>query len=97
MENADRLGWIINESIIFKQNGTSRNYKFLKEVNIPWKIVASSQNIRKEIHGFCDISEQAYRTCIYMRRINTDGTIMHLIIQISCCTGQDISLELYGA
>lgn len=72
----------------------------LKELNIPRKIVTSGQDVRREIHGFCDASERAYGACIYMRSINTEGTFALNMFQISCRTVKALSLprlELCGA
>ncbi|XP_077270169.1 uncharacterized protein LOC143901618 [Temnothorax americanus] len=74
----------------------------LEKINIPRKIVRSGQEIRNEIHGFCDASEHAYGACIYMRSIRADGvTEVHLICAKSRVAPLKIlstpRLELQGA
>lgn len=54
-----------------------------------------------ELHGFCDASEKAYGTCVYLWAVNISEVVVHLVCAKSRVTSLKIislpRLELYGA
>lgn len=52
----------------------------VNDITLPRYIGLGYENMQYELHGFCDASMKAYAAVVYLRRMQTDGTIdVHLI------------------
>ncbi|KAL0871205.1 hypothetical protein ABMA27_004977 [Loxostege sticticalis] len=55
---------------------TYRNdLKSLSEVKIPRWVGTKKDDVKRELHGFCDASKLAYAAVVYMRIVDTEGRI----------------------
>jgi len=52
----------------------------LNEFKVQRKVSIYGKDVRFELHGFCDASEQAYGVCIYVRSIEFHGVIQTYLL-----------------
>ncbi|KAL0870615.1 hypothetical protein ABMA27_005575 [Loxostege sticticalis] len=83
----DPLGWVTPCIIVAKvliqklwiagiKWCTYRNdLKSLSEVKIPRWVGTKKDDVKRELHGFCDASKLAYAAVVYMRIVDTEGRI----------------------
>jgi hypothetical protein len=74
----------------------------LNEIHVDRKIVHSNQLLTTELRGFSDVSEAAYRACIYLKHISIDHTVSVSLVtsksRVSPLKQQSLPrLELCGA
>ncbi|GIX68485.1 reverse transcriptase [Caerostris darwini] len=69
---------ILPEEIAHKFEKWDRQLHQLNKLEIP-RWIQGHKNSKHSLHVFCDASQQAYATCIFLRSVNQQGVTCHLV------------------
>lgn len=70
----------IGDTLQREWNTLSKEMEFINNFKIERWIQMTSENQEIQLHGFCDASIWAYGACIYVRTIDSDGTVKTVLL-----------------